>query len=97
MKSIVTGLEDLVAFGTDGEDSLSEALSTCLTKAIHLCCFRHFEGNVKSKLNQLHVTDFRQYLSEVFGKQEGRTYQPSLLDATTPDEFDAILLPLKQP
>ena len=68
LKSIVPALEDLVAFGTDGKYSLSEAKSTCFTKAIHLRCFRHFEGNVRSKLSQLHVTDFRQYLSEVFGK-----------------------------
>lgn len=79
----------------DGE--YSQALSTCFTKAIHLRCFRHIEGNVRWKLSQLHVTDFRQYLSEVFGKQEGRTYQPGLLDATARDEFDAILLSLKQP
>ena len=58
---------------------------------------RHFEGNLRSKLNQFHVTEFRQYLSVVFGKQEGRIYQPGLLDATTRDEFDTILLSLKQP
>ena len=97
LKSLVLALQDLVAFGTDGEHSLSEALSTCFTKALHLRCFRHFEGNVRSKLSQLHVTDFRQYLSEIFGKQEGRTYQPGLLDAATSDDFDAILLSLKQP
>ena len=96
LKSLVPALQDLVAFGTDGEHSLSEALSTCFTKALHLRCFRHFKGNVRSKLSQLRVTDFRQYLSEIFGKQ-GRTYQPGLLDATTSDVFDAILLSLKQP
>ena len=97
LKSLVPALQDLVAFGTDGEQSLSEALSTCFTKALHFRCFRHFEGNVRSKLSQLNVTDFRQYLSEIFGKQEGRTYQPGLLDAATSDDFDAILLSLKQP
>ena len=97
LKSIVPALEGLVAFGTDGENSLSEALSTCFTKALHLRCFRHFEGNVRSKLSQLNVPDFRQYLSEVFGKQEGRTYQPVLLDAATEDEFEAILLSLREP
>ena len=61
-------LQGLVAFGTDGEHSLSEALSTCFTKTLHLRCFGHFEGNVRSKLSQLHVTDFRQYLSEILGK-----------------------------
>ena len=71
-------LQDLVAFGTDGEHSLSEALSTCFTKALHLRCFRHFEGNVRSKLSQLHITDLRQYLSEIFGKQEGQIYQPGV-------------------
>ena len=77
-------LPDLVTFGTDGEHSLSEALSTCFSKALHLCCFRHFEGNVRSILSQLHVTDCRQYLSEIFGKQEGRqkrrTVEVSRLD-----------------
>ena len=38
-------LQDLVAFGTDGEHSLSEALSTCFTKALHLRRFRYFEGS----------------------------------------------------
>ena len=36
-------------------------------------------------------------MSEIFGKQEGRTYLPGLLDATTSDDFDAILLSLTQP
>lgn len=97
LESIVPALEDFVAFGTDGEGSLSDALSTCFTKAIHLRCFRHFEGNVRSKLSQLKVSDSKQYLAEIFGKQEGRTYQPGLLDATSRDEFDAILLSLQQP
>ncbi|RMX55179.1 hypothetical protein pdam_00014084 [Pocillopora damicornis] len=44
-----------------------------------------------------HFEDFRQYLLEVFRKQEGQTYQPGLLDATTQDEFDTIVLSLKQP
>lgn len=54
-------------------------------------------SKVTLKLNHLHVTDFRQYLLEVFRKQEGQTYQPGLLDATTRDEFDTIVLSLKQP
>ena len=41
-------LEDLVAFGTDGEYSLSEAQSTCFTKAT-ISAASHFEGNVKIK------------------------------------------------
>ena len=67
LKSLVPALQDLVAFGTDGEHNLSEALSNCFTTALHPRCFRHFEGNVSSKLSQLHVTDFRQYLSEILG------------------------------
>ena len=40
LNSLVPALQDLVAFGTDGEHNLSEALSTCFTKAFHLRCFR---------------------------------------------------------
>ena len=49
LQSLVPALQDLVAFGTDGEHNLSEALSTRFTKALHLRCFRHFEGKVKIK------------------------------------------------
>jgi len=49
LKSIVPALDDLIAFGTDCEISNSDALSTCFTKAIHLRCFHHFLGNVRSK------------------------------------------------
>ena len=45
----------------------------------------------------LNVADMKQYLSEIFGKQEEGTYQPGLLDAMTKEEFEAIILSLKQP
>lgn len=73
LKSIVTALEDLVALGTDGGYSLNDALSTCFTKAIHLGCFRHFEGNVRSKLKQLHVTEFRPYCRKYLGSKKDET------------------------
>ena len=89
-------LENLIAFGTDGETALAEALSENFPQAIHLRCFLHFRKNVESKLVSLGLPDHHQYFAEIFGKQEGIAYEKGLLDATSEEDFDGILASLSE-
>ena len=97
MSSLAPQLENLIAFGTDGETALAEALSENFPQAIHLRCFLHFRKNVESKLVSLGLPDHHQYFAEVFGKQEGIAYKKGLLDATSEEDFDRILASLSEP
>jgi len=59
--------------------------------------FLHFRKNVESKLASLGVKEHKQYIDEIFGKQEKTVYEMGLLDATSEDMFDAILASLQEP
>lgn len=97
LRCLAPHLENLRVFGTDGENALSDALSDSFPGAIHLRCFLHFRKNVESKLASLGVKEHKQYIDEIFGKQEGTVYEMGLLDATSEDMFDAILASLQEP
>ena len=55
------------------------------------------EKNVETKLTSLGVPDHQQYISEIFGKQDGTVYEKGLLVAASDDEFDALLASLHEP
>ena len=94
LKNLAPELENLIAFGTDGETALSDALADNYPRAIHLRCFLHFRKNVESKLASLGLPGHEQYISEIFGKQDGTIYEKGLLDAASDEEFDALLASL---
>ena len=50
-------LQDLRAFGTDGEKALAEAFSHEFSYALHLTCFNHCRQNIKRKLQELNYPE----------------------------------------
>ncbi|PFX13242.1 hypothetical protein AWC38_SpisGene22695 [Stylophora pistillata] len=97
LKCLAPQLEQLLVFGADGESALSDALSDSFPGATHLRCFLHFRKNIETKLVTHGVKDHKQYIEEIFGKQEGATYEMGLLDTTSEDMFDAVLASLQEP
>ena len=48
-------LTSLLAFGTDGELALENALEATFPKAVHVRCFLHFRKNIERKLRELNI------------------------------------------
>ena len=56
----------LLAFGTDGEDALIQALSRSFYHALHLRCFGHFKDNCKEQLKSVPQEVQAEFLADVF-------------------------------
>lgn len=63
----------LLAFGTDGEDALIQALSRSFYHALHLRCFGHFKDNCKEQLKSVPQEVQAEFLADVFGVYKGNT------------------------
>ena len=50
------GMKNLRAFGTDGDQNLSDAFEVCFTIARHLLCDIHMQDNIERKLKDLGIT-----------------------------------------
>ena len=83
-------LTNVLSFGTDGESALIEAFKKQCPFAIHLTCFTHCRENVKRKLRELNIPSeaIKEYISEIFGGQNGTTFIEGLADASSESEFD---------
>ena len=72
-------LKQLLAFGTDGDKALVEALLLNFPFATQLRCFIHFKHNIEMKLRELgHIS--QEFVSDIFGKQIGNTRKNGLVD-----------------
>ena len=91
-------LEGMLACGTDGEKALIDGFKRSLHFAIFLRCFLHFKDNIKRELagRGLEEGVRKQYMQEIFGKQEGNVKYYGLVDCDTEDEFDVKLESLKE-
>ena len=91
-------LEKLLAYGTDGEQTLMDALSHEFPFAIHLLCTIHMRRNVKQQLidRKFPEEHRRATLDEVFGAKRGTVHFEGLIDCNTNKEFDEKLESLKQ-
>ena len=60
-----------MAFGTDGEESLSDAFGHEFRFSQKLTCFIHVRRNLKDKLNQFNipVDVSKMILDDIFGKK----------------------------
>ena len=76
LASLNKNLKNIMAFGTDGEEALIEAMKNVMSYAIHLRCFGHFH-NCKAKLKQFNVPDSVQleFLNGIFGKRYDETFE----------------------
>lgn len=80
--------------------SLINVIESLLPKAEErsVRCFRHLQNKMRSALSSFGVPGRqRDHIEEVFGSiDKDGIYQAGLLDAESPEEFDATLQSLKQ-
>ena len=72
---------EILAFGTDGEEELFQAMRYTFPQAIHLCCFSHFMDNCKRQLRLSNVPEKEQkvILFDIFGRQIGETWEQGII------------------
>ena len=92
-------LRNILAFGTDGDKNMTEALGHNFPFALQLRCFLHFKKNVEEKLRDLAIPHHtsQMFLDDIFGKSEGNVRMGGLVDASSVDDFDHKLDALEQP
>ena len=86
-------IRNVLAFGTDGDKNLTEALGHNFPFALQLRCFIHFKKNVQEKLRDLglpsHIS--QQFLDDIFGKRDGNLKIEGLVDSTGVEDFQQKL------
>jgi hypothetical protein len=81
-------LSSLIAYGTDGEMALVNALSACFPNAISLRCFIHMQDNILEHLKGSSAAVKKAITRDIFGQQVGDEYQQGLVDAISASDFD---------
>jgi len=91
-------LEGILACGTDGEKALIDGFKRNLRFAMFLRCFPHFKDNIKRELTSRGLDEKvrKQFVQEIFGKQEGNVKFYGLVDCNSEDEFETKLEVLKE-
>ena len=91
-------MKNLRAFGTDGDQNLSDAFEVCFTAARHLLCDIHMQDNIERKLKDLGITKdkAREYIGDIFGKLTGDVKIKGLVDCLSSEEFDHKLQNLNE-
>ena len=82
-------LSAVKAVGSDGEESLIQALKSSFPWAQQLRCFLHMRRNIKSKLHELNVSTGSSLavVEDIFGKSDGTTFHEGLVDASNTGQF----------
>ena len=98
LKNAFPQLSKLNAFGTDGEEALSNAFHENFPNAVHVQCALHKRDNILTKLHALHVPqdDCKEIIGDIFGYQSGSTFFTGLYDAEDVQDFSAKLDSLKE-
>ena len=83
-------LEGILACGTDGEKVLIDGLKRNMRFAVFLRFFLHFKDNIKRELATRSITGGvqDQFISDIFGKQEGFIMYCGLVDLENEEEFE---------
>lgn len=73
-------IRGILAFGTDGEEGLIQAMSSTMNYAIQLRCFGHFRDNCKAKLRESNVPeqDQKDILCDIFGRNAGDVFEKGI-------------------
>jgi hypothetical protein len=90
-------LRKLMAYGTDGDKALAEAFSHNFSLSVHLRCFLHFRKNIEEKLKSFGIPSAvsQEFLSDIFGRRVGNSFEESLVDSSSVEEVEPRLLMLK--
>ena len=80
-------LQGILAFGTDGELTLSKAFESAFPFAQHLLCDMHMEDNINSKLTELGIrgTEAKKFMGDIFGSPSCLT--AGLVSSKSKEEF----------
>ena len=84
-------LQEVQAFGTDGDPALIEALAHNFRSVKQLRCFIHLKKNIAEKLRDRRIPsrEAQELIADIFGKRSGNTCQQGLVDSENGDDFDA--------
>ena len=90
-------LSVLMAFGTDGNCSLIEALAHNFPNSLQLRCFIHLRKNIQEKLKSIGVSSqvTSYFLTDIFGRQTGTVKEEGLVDSSSEEEFEDRLAALE--
>ena len=85
----------LLAFGSDGELALEQALSATFPKAQHVRCFLHFQQNIEHKLRELGIPTSAsiEVVKDIMGSP--MQLQCGLVDCDTKEKLDEMLASYK--
>ena len=77
MVSLNKEARGILAFGTDGEEELFNAMRFNFAHAVHLRCFNHFRDNCKTQLRLSNVPEHiqKEFLYDIFGRRVGEIWQ----------------------
>ena len=97
LKALKPGLADLLAFGTDDEEALSNAFNENFERATHLLCTNHLQKNVESRLIGMGITGNvkQEIIADIFGRQNGDAYESGICDANSLEEFETQMVILE--
>ena len=80
-----------MAFGTDGDQNLTDACGHNFPNAVQIRCFIHYKRNLQEKLHDLGIpkptSDL--FLDDVFGKSERNVRMEGQVDLCRVEEFDS--------
>ena len=92
-------LDNILAFGTDGEQALVNAFQKQFRFATHLRCFRHLKQNITRKLTVdmgLSSETSTKVIRDIFGCRLGPTFYEGLVDAISEAQFNEKLSLLEE-
>ena len=86
-------LQNVQAFGTDGDLALIEAFSHNFRDARQLRCFIHLKRNISDKLRERGIpsNESSEFIADIFGKNCGSLYEEGLVDAEDAEDFEGRL------
>ena len=90
-------LRNVKVLGTDGDQNLSSSFSACFGDAYHLLYDLHMYDNVQRKLTDIYIPRkiAKLYLEEMLGKDCDASPVKSLVNCSSPSEFDSLFETLK--
>ena len=90
-------VQNLRAFGSDGEPELIKAFNIAFPKAVHLRCTNHLRQNIKDKLREIGLPKnvCKEILADIFGSCNGTHFEAGLGDAVSAAAFSKALERLK--
>ena len=97
LKALQPEIGNLLAFGTDDEQALTNVFNKNFERATHLLCEIHLKKNVERKLVELGITARvkDEIIADIFSKTTDNIFESGLSDADSKEDFYSKLSILK--